>query len=397
MMMLFCLRYTLPCLLTLSFLGSHAQAPVPDKRHKPLKDYGITFGASETLEGYYNFSGGIKSGAAWASTFDANMTVDLEKLMGLPHAKFYTDLEYHAGDNPTSLLTGDFQVFDKHSAAPFLQIMEIWYQQELFRDKLRIKVGKIDANIEFSVIDNGLEFINSPTQVTPTLFVFPTFPDPMPAVNLFFTPGKLFYTSFGIFDANRQDRFGDFYGDPASVQPTGNGSLLISESGLTWGKAPVLKTDGNLRVGLWKHTGTFTKWEGGSQNGTEGFYLIFDQTLWKPLSDTSGKRGIRMFLEYSGTGASVAPVWRHYGGGIAWTGPSAARPDDACGISIQNVRISPPLRLPHSYELNFEAFYKMQISSWFDVKPDFQYIIHPGGQYPNAFIGTLLLSFSLNS
>lgn len=391
------LRYALPFLLLFSFLESHAQAPVPARPHKPLKDYGITFGASEALEGYYNFRGGIKRGTAWASTFDANMTIDLEKLIGLPHAKFYTDLEYHAGDNPTSLLTGDLQVFDKYNADPFLQLMEIWYQQQLFHNALRVKVGKIDANLEFSVIDNGLEFINSPTQVTPTLFVFPTFPDPMPAVNLFFTPGKLFYTSFGIFDANRRDRFLDFYGDPASVQPTSNGSLLISESGLTWDRSPLLKKDGNLRVGLWKHTGTFTKWQGGPQQGAEGFYLILDQTLWQPLSDTSGGRGIRTFLEYSRTDASVAPVWQHYGGGVVWAGPSAGRPDDACGISIQHVLISPMLNLPYPYELNFEAFYKVQITSWLDAKPDLQYIVHPGGQYSNALVGTLLLTFSLNS
>jgi porin len=370
---------------------------VPDGRqNKGLKDYGITLGAGEILEGYYNARGGIKSGTAYASTFDANITVDLQKLAGLPHATFYTDLEYHTGDNPSALLTGDLQVFDKHSSPPFLQILEIWYQQQLFGNKLRIKIGKVDANSEFSVIDNGLEFINSPTQVSPTFFVFPTFPDPMPSVNLFFTPGKLFYSSFAVYDANSGDRFVDFYGDPASIQPAAKGQVLISESGLTWDRDPLTKKDGNLKIGLWKHTGTFTKWQGGMRQGADGVYLILDQTLWTPR-DTAAGRGLRLFLEFGATEESISPVGQHYGGGIAWTGPWAARPADVGGLSIQNARLSPQTNLPHAYELNFEAFYKFHIKPWFDVKPDLQYIVNPGGQYRDALVGTLLLSFSVNS
>ena len=76
---------------------------------------------------------------------------------------------------------GDLQVFDKQNSAPFLQVYELWYQQKLFEGKLRLKLGKVDANSEFSVIDNGLPFINSSTQVSPTISGFPTFPAPMPS------------------------------------------------------------------------------------------------------------------------------------------------------------------------------------------------------------------------
>jgi porin len=395
------MKFHLPALaaalLIFSFQASRAQTTgAGGTQKRQLKDYGVTLGAGEVLEGYYNVHGGIKSGAAYASTFDAHLTVDLQKLVGLPHGTFYTDLEYHFGDNPSTLLTGDVQVFDKHSAPPFLQILEIWYQQELFAGKLRIKAGKVDANTEFSVIDNGLEFINSPTQVTPTFFVFPTFPDPMPAVNLFFTPGKLFYTSFAVYDANRGDRFLDFYGDPALIQPSDRGQLLISESGLRWDQGPLTRKDGNLKIGLWKHTGVFTKWRGGVRKGADGFYLILDQTLWRP-ADSSAGRGVRLFAELAAAEASVSPVWLHYGGGIAWTGPWAARPADIGGLSVQNARLSSMIRLPYSYELNFEAFYKLQLKPWLDVKPDLQYIVHPSGIFENALVATLLLSFDVGS
>lgn len=362
-----------------------------------LEDRGISFGISETLEGYHNFSGGKRIGNALVSTFDANLNIDLQKLLDLSGGVFYVDLEDHAGDNPTKTLIGDFQVFDKHNAAPFLQILEIWYQQKLFNNTLRLKIGKVDANTEFSLIDNGLEFINSSTQVTPTLFVFPTFPDPMPSINLFFTPDKLVYTNFSVYDANQKDRFLDFYGDPASVQPSLFGELLMSESGLTWDNLPVIGGNGNFKMGLWEHTGSFMKYGGGVQHGAEGIYLIFNQTLWKPVLNENESRGIRMFLEFTRSDSLITPIYQHFGGGVAWTGLSAKRPEDAMGISIQYGSLSTGLNVPQHFELNNESFYKIKLNSWLGLKLDIQYIVHPGGQYPNAFLATLLLTIAFNS
>lgn len=388
--------FLLLCITTGTFYAAQAQ-PSQSKLFKDLQQSGFSFGLNETLEGYHNFTGGIKRGSDWASTLDGNITIDLQRLLGLKNALFYADLEYHTGGNPTQKLTGDLQVFDKHNGAPFLQMLELWYQQKLFNDMLRIKIGKIDANTEFSVIDNGLEFINSSTQVTPTLFVFPTFPDPMPAVAVFFSPDKLVYTNLAVFNANRRDRFLDFYGDPASVQPTLNGNLFVSESGLIWDKLPVLDNNGNLKIGLWKHSGTFTQFNGNPLEGAEGIYLIFNQTAWKPNDSESKERGVRIFLEYALTDARITPVYQHYGGGVAWTGIFGKRPSDVYGLSIQNANISSGAHLPEKFELNMETFYKYNISSRLSIKPDIQYILHPGGKYPNALMGILILNFGLNS
>jgi porin len=368
-----------------------------DNLFATLKNQGINFGINEDLEGYYNFTGGIRIGSAYASTFDANVSVDLDKLMHIPGATFYLDLEDHLGDNPTDKLVGDFQVFDKHNAAPFFQALELWYQQELFNNKLRIKVGKIDANSEFSVIDNGLPFINSSTQVTPTFFVFPTFPDPVPSVNIFFNPDKLFFTDFAIDDANRSDHFLNFYGDPTSVQPSLHGELVISESGLNWDKIPLLKKDGNLKIGFWGHTGTFTKFDGSSQDGAKGAYAIFDQTLYRPSPDEDKSPDLGMFLEYAITEKNISPVYQHFGAGLLLKGFLEKRREDATGFTIHYTNLSLGLNGPKDYELNMETFYKFRITDWMSIKSDFQYIVNPGGKFGNALVGTLLLNIAFNS
>lgn len=390
--------------LTAQQAGTISQAPSEFSSFHPndsvrkggnfLDSRGISFGTTGSLEGYYNFAGGIRRGSAFAALMDANMTVDLEKLMGWKDGTFYVDFEYHGGDNPTTMLVGDLQVFDKNNAAPFFEALELWYQQILFHNKLRIKVGKVDANTEFSVIDNGLGFINSPTQVTPAFPVFPTFPDPMPGITMFFHPDHLFFADFALYDANQSDHFLNFYGDPSSAQLSLHGQLYIAETGLNWNHLPVLGYEGNFKVGLWNHNGLFNNFAGSQVQGLDGIYLIFDQTLWRSRSVQHSQRNVRMFLEYGFTDSRVSPIFRHYGGGLVWDAPFCDRPYDEIGFGVQYADLSSGLHVPYKFELNFETYYQFTLTPEINLKPDVQYIVHPGGIYRNALVATFMLNYA---
>ncbi len=185
-----------------------------------LQEAGIAVGATLTLEGFSNLQGGIDTAhLVGATTFDLNLALDTEKIFHLHGGEFYIDIEDHAFRNPSTALVGDLQVFDKQNASPYLEIFELWYQQKLFDDKIRVKIGKVDANSEFVLVDNGLAFINSSSQLSPTIFLLPTTPDPMPSLNVFFTPNENYFASFGAYYANRSDRFGELVDDTSKVQP----------------------------------------------------------------------------------------------------------------------------------------------------------------------------------
>jgi porin len=375
---------------------------------KKLEDAGVKVDGVWVGQGFRNFRGGITPGNTAASTFDLSILLDGGKLLGWKGAKFFMDFQDHAGPDPSQNLVGDVEKFTKLNATPFSEISELWYEQTLFDGKLRLKIGKVDANTEYSVIDFGLPFLNSSTQVTGTLFMFPTFPAPLPSVNLFFTPNDTFYASFGAYDANRHDRFLDFSGSPYKVQPTSGGALFIGETGLKWTKVAGLEGEGNLRLGFWGHNGEFPKLDEGEKRGTHGFYAILNQTLWKPESSgakapTEGKdakdskekkedenpRGIRMFLDYAQTPGDVSIMDQHVGGGLSWTGPLPSRPWDILGVTYQYVHLSDSAGLPKAYESSLEGFYRCQITPAISVMPDLQLIANPGGQYPNALVGTL--------
>jgi porin len=357
-----------------------------------LEQAGISINAQLVLEGFDNVQGGVNTGDVGALTFDLNLALDTEKAVGWNGGEFYTDLEDHTGRNPTADLTGDLQAFDKLNTTRYLQIYELWYQQALFNGWLRLKLGKWDANDDFSVIDNGLAFLNASDIVSPTILAFPTTPDPMPGAAVYLTPGKIWYAQFATFYANQSDTFGDLTGHPQSIQPTKDGALLLGETGVRWDHAPLLGKDGNLKFGAWGHTGTFTRFDGSQQNGADGYYAIFDQTLWQPHGEPEQGRGVRAFAEAGQTRASVTPIDWNVAGGVTWTGPLVVRPDDILGFSANYAHLSSQAGPPHSYELALEWFYQVTLTKWATLHPDAQFIIHPGGQYPDVVVGTLDLT-----
>jgi porin len=359
---------------------------------KRLEQAGLTINATLLLEGFDNFRGGLRSGSDAASTFDANVAVDTAKAFGWQGGKFYVDLEVHSGVNPSTRLVGDLQIFDRYNSDPFFQIYEFWYQQKLLDQSLRLKFGKIDANTEFSVIENGLHFLNSSTQVSPTVFGFPTFPDSMPGAAIFFTPSKRWYFSTGAFAANSSDRFGVFFGHPQRAQPTSSGGLFIAETGLRWQHDLLFGRGGNFKVGGWDHTGTFDRLNGGQQNGAAGYYIVVDQALWQPQDAPEKGRGLRGFVSYGQTQSSVSPIDWNVSSGLAWAGAFPDRPKDILGLSINYAHLSPLASLPDDCELALEAVYSRQLREWAKLIPDLQYIIHPGGIHPDALTATLDLA-----
>lgn len=364
---------------------SHSRTGVRQR----LKQHGITFDITENIEGFSNFLGGKDKGQAAALTTMARATLHMRSLVGLRGGKAHISLWDHIGRNPTQALVGDSQVFDKLNFRPYFNIYQLWYQQELWHRKLRIKVGKIDANSEFSVNQFGLIFLNSSAQLSAAEFALPSTPAPMPGIDLFVRPFGDLYSGFGFYHSNKHVGFLNFQGDPESVRAASSGNLYVGEAGLDWNHLGAAGADGYAKFGYWGHTGAFTRVNGGTQRGAEGFYFLLGQKLGGAKALSDGNRGIRTFFEYSRSNPAVSKVYRHFGEGITWTGFMAHRRHDVVGFGPQCVSLSPQLHLPHSYELALESFYRMQITNWWSVEPDLQNILHPGGTNPSGLVGSV--------
>jgi len=105
---------------------------------------------------------------------------------------------------------------------------EFWFEQAWRDGKLRIKAGKIDANTEFALVENGADFLNSSMGYSPTILVMPTYPNARHGLNAFLVPSDKFYAGLGVYDAD------------------GKGFMAISEAGTRWkfGPAEVARPSG---------------------------------------------------------------------------------------------------------------------------------------------------------
>ena len=124
-----------------------------------------------------------------------------------------------------------------------------------------------------------------------------------------------------------------------------------------------------------------------------------DQTVYQTNpGDPDDERGIGVFAQYGWADDAVSEIGHHGSLGGQWVGPWPDRPDDVLGLMVSPVWFSdePGAGFTEDAEWAFEAFVKFQVTPWLSIKPDLQYIIHPGGDatVDNALVGTLRLELA---
>lgn len=350
--------------------------------------HGLDVEVTLTTDWSVNLRGGVNTaGSAFRHLLDVAVTLDTEALFGLEGGTVGMLFQNQNGPDASVEDTGDLQVFSNIDADGRTQLAELWYEQRLADDQLRITVGKIDANALFAFVENGAEFIHSSPGWSPTIVGFPSYPDPAMSVSVFYEPSDAVYLGVGLFDGALNEGVSTgsrgpstFFHDPADL-------FIIGEAGTRWSTGD--GRGGRLGLGVWHHHGTFEKFDGGTEDGTSGFYLVFDQALWQKDED----RGVSMFAQYGYADEQVSEIHQHAGVGFTATGLIANRHDDVLGLMASMAHLSDEAGagFTEDYELAIELFYKAQINGNISIKPDLQYIIHPGGDaaLKDALVATL--------
>jgi porin len=346
-----------------------------------LKKNGITLQISQTADWSKNLRGGESTqGSALRHLLENSVTMESDRL-GWKGGLFFASAQIHAGRNG-SLQLGDFQGFSNIDAEARNDIFELWFQQTLLGDKIRLKAGKTDANSEFAFAENAADFLNSSMGYSPTIVDFPTYPFGRMGINVFAYPRNHVYGGFGWYDLE------------------GRGSLFIAEGGKRWASGSAAR-QGRLGAGIWDNTASHERFDGQTQEGTRGFYLVLDQALWAQDPGAEDSRTIRSFFQYGHADAKLSEAAHHIGGGMEWTGAIPQRKSDAVGVGATLVRLSqePGAGFDCASELALETFYKLSIRPWMQIAPDFQYIRHPGGSAArqNSVVGTVRLTFVFDS
>jgi porin len=346
---------------------------------RQLADRGISIDPLFTADFASNFHGGNNTnGSAFLHLFNLYFTVNTEPLFGHPGGTFFADLLTQNGQSPSDE-AGDYALVDELDYGGRTQVSEIWFEQKLLDDKLRIKLGKIDADTEFAYAENSFDFSNGGLNYAfpNTQFNFmPTAPDPGFGGVAFVYPSQYFYSGAGIFDGALVEGYAGDYG-PSTLFGSPADLYLASEVGVRFG---VNDNPWRIGVGAVHHTGTFTEFDGGTDDGNTGFYIVLDATIWKENpGDEEDKQGLGTFLGYNTADSEITEIDQHFTGGLAWTGAIPGRDNDVTGIGASYAHFAGGAGFEDTGELVVEAFYKFSITEFLSVKADLQYIKDPGG------------------
>jgi len=335
-------------------------------------------------------SGGIEKRYSDRVLFDLGATLALDTIVGLDGATFHARMLAMAGGNGSDDV-GDIQIYSNIAVDDdFAQLAELWYEQRWPGDAFRLKIGKVDANSEFAYADTANEFIHSSSGFSPTIFVFPTFPDPAVSVNLFLTPTEGVQIGVGVYNADDDGA----YSGRRFLSARFDEVYAIAEAAFSWEHLGLAQAgDGRLRIGAWHHTGEFAKFDGGTENGTHGYYLVADREIWRAdQDDREDSRALRMFFQYGWADQDVSDFQHHVGLGFEHTGLFPCREIDTTGLMANYADLSdiPSAGFRHD-EIAFEVFHHFQVTPYLGIKPALQYIVNPSGSQAidDALVATI--------
>lgn len=369
-----------------------------------LTPSGISLSLSYSADFFYNAKGGRNTSGAdqYRGLLGIDLTLDTEQIGLWPGGTFFLSAFENHGSDITERHLGDLQVLNNADAANDIRFYEYWYEHVFFDEKLRLKLGKIDANNDFA---GGLyrdEFVHSSAGFSPTM-PLPTWPEPALGVVLRLEPTDWLYVSGGIFDAlgtGTRSGFETAFHSPDEVFAIAELGILTS---LTIGEQRELP--GQYAIGGWYHSGVwpvyFNDLDGRlpprSETGNAGLYLTFDQFLYRePVQEAESDQGLGVFFQFGWAPSDRNEITQHYGGGFQYYGPIPSRDQDVVGLGVQHVSLGSRIQsLEKRYsETAIEFFYKVQVSECLSIKPDLHYIINPGGAGRDAIVAGVRVEVS---
>lgn len=362
-----------------------------------IEEQGLKLGGENVSEFSTVFDGGIHQKASFRNILTIEAEADLDRLAGVQGGSTYIQFLSVNAESGGSGDAGDFQGYSNIESAHSLDVIyELWYEQRLFNDKLRIKAGKIDANSEFSFVGAAGNFANSSAGFSPTVFAFPSYPDPATAVTVFGTvfdrDGVRVGLGYGLFDgAAAVDGVRTGTRGPSSFfsDKISDDCFHIGQLNVSWdraGEEPLLMSIGRVSAGVWHHTGEFERFDSGTEDSSGGFFATGEVRLFgsSPRDDFATSDGVFVFGQYGWADEEVSEVGQHLAGGVVWRGVLPERADDSAGVYVTLADLSDKDGAGfRDNELAIDVYYRLQLAPAVFVQPELQFIVNPSGD-PNA-------------
>ena len=355
---------------------------------------GITYGLNYTGEYYNVTSGGLSRGSTFNGIVEAFTDLDLEKIIGWKGGTVHANVYYIHGEGPTTKRIGNIFAVTNIEGLETLRLDELWFEQALLDDKLKVKLGAIAADTEFFISETAGGFLNGTfgwAGIVASNMVQggPAYPLTSMGVRVQFAPTENLTILAAVFNGSPANPFAD---DPQRDNRHGtdfrfgDGELLLVEG--------LFKYDvglpGTIKLGGWRQfndDGEYVDFRtGDTVSGSDGLYAIVDQQVWKK----SDNQSVNVFGRISGSPDKQNVIDFYFDTGIVFTGFVPGRSKDSFGAAFGYGRISDAYSDNNPTGVGSNVFatgesvleinYTAQIMPGVTVIPDFQYIWNPGGK-----------------
>jgi porin len=365
-----------------------------------LEDRGCQFIATYTSQTWGNVTGGVRQGATYGGLLQFGAELDLGKLVGWKGGSFNTTWLWIHGGNPTTSLTGAPFPASGIEAPNGFRALDLWFQQKFPGEVLTLRAGLFNADRDFTISENCQLFLNAATG-WPILYDGelggpPAYPFAAPGIYAAVEPGG----GWKFQAAALQVTVWPPAENPANFhwQLSARGGILyLGEVHYGWTEAVL---PGTAKIGVMLDSGLDSNVDGrGSTWGSSFFYGIIDQWLWREDgSSRDSPQGIAWFNRTGWTGTpDSSPLGMIFNTGFTWTGLFPGRDEDAAGLAFVWSRLLSgevsQIEGGHAGdEFAIELTYQVQLTPWFELQPDIQYLMQPGGS--SATPGALVLGLS---
>jgi len=350
-----------------------------------LADHGIEVALGSTNVYQTNAKGGLgthQQSGRFSGSYDVEIATDIEKLLGLKGLGLFVHGwgGYPATPGINDTMVGSaFNVnWDAIGNRP-LDLVEVLLEWSPFKDRLAVKVGKINfagvfdtseyANDETSQFLNGA-FVNNLTI---------PIPDYCLGVVLSAQLTDAWSVAAGVGD-------GEADGRTTGFRTTFDGDdyfFYALETGFRpeW-RSPRGPLTGNYRLGLWydPHPKAHSDSDEAYHNDV-GIYLSVDQVLFKENEGREDSQGLGIFARYGYADQKRNDLSSFWSAGLQYQGLLPRRDEDVLAVGFARGFFSneAAMTFPGGSESVLESYYSVQIAPWVTVSPSVQYIANPGG------------------
>ena len=377
-----------------------------------LAHRGVRFALLSITDPFGNATGGQRRGASDYNLVAVGVLLDTGYIAGWHGGTFHVGFADNFGTRLSEKYVGNgfpVQLADVADAHPRLTYLS--YTQEMFEEKVSIRVGRLTINSVSHEEFLGSEYFKAFTSVGIDLVPLGLFfnapgafgyPDTTWGTRIKFQPSSRFYTMAGAYNGDPNLKNGTHHGLDFSIR----GPLfLIGEAG--WRRNyPKDRSSfsADLKFGGYYNGGrsmTFGSGIGGrpsqTRRGRYGLYVLGDQVLSR-WGDPGQNRHLGVFGAFTfAPDQRVNKMPYFFDTGLVAYGPLRSRPRDFAGFAVVYGSYSRDLRRMEEiqssssagvqkFEMALEWNYGLAIRPGLLLQPDIQWLVRPNGiqTIPNA-------------